>query len=40
MSTKRIKVKCQCDGCGGTGLYQGMAERDGTALPTDTTLKG
>lgn len=32
MSTKRIKVKCQCDGCGGTGLYQGMAERDGAAV--------
>lgn len=26
------KVKIQCDDCGGTGLYIGLAERDGNAV--------
>lgn len=29
---KKIRVVCECDSCNGTGLYQGMGERDGFAV--------
>jgi len=28
----KIMGKAQCEACGGTGIYQGMAERDGSAV--------
>jgi len=29
---KEIKLKIECQSCQGTGVYQGMAERDGAAV--------
>lgn len=29
---KEIRIKHECGSCGGTGLYVGMAERDGAAV--------
>ena len=33
---KTFKAKAVCEDCGGTGLYQGMAERDGAAIVCNT----
>jgi len=33
---KTIKLKIVCKSCGGTGLYSGMAERDGAAVVCHT----
>lgn len=32
MSEHIIKIECECNACKGTGLYVGMAERDGAAV--------
>lgn len=32
MNENRIKLEVECDVCGGTGLYSGMAERDECAV--------
>lgn len=28
----RIKIECECDSCGGTGVYSGMCEPKGVAV--------
>ena len=33
---KTIEYDCECENCGGTGLYVGMGERDGAAVVCST----
>ncbi len=30
--SRELRIECQCEGCGGTGVYSGMCEPKGVAV--------